>query len=54
MASRRSAREAYKPRLKMASAGGVPLLVEKAADAGSRSRILRGGRDRLIDHLLEA
>jgi len=32
--------------------GGVPLLVEKRADAGSRSRILRGGGDRLVDHLL--
>jgi hypothetical protein len=32
--------------------GGVPLLVEKRADAGSRSRILRGGGDRLVDHRL--
>jgi hypothetical protein len=34
--------------------GGVPLLVEKRADAGSRSRILRGRGDRLVDHPLES
>jgi hypothetical protein len=33
--------------------GGVPLMVEKRADAGSRWAILRGGDDGLGGHLLE-
>jgi hypothetical protein len=32
--------------------GGVPLLVERRTGAGSHRRILRGGGDSLIHHLL--
>jgi len=32
--------------------GGVPPMVEKRADAGSRDGILCGRHDRLVDHLL--
>jgi hypothetical protein len=32
--------------------GGVPPMVEKRAEAGSRDGILCGGHDRLVDHLL--
>jgi hypothetical protein len=28
-------------------------MVEKQADAGSHRRMLRGGSDRLVDHLLD-
>jgi putative transposase len=34
--------------------GWRPAVGGKAGGRGSRSRILRGGRDRLVDHLLEA
>jgi hypothetical protein len=32
--------------------GGVPPMVEKRAEAGSRDGILCGRHDRLVDHLL--
>jgi len=34
------------------AAGGVPPMVEKRAEAGSRDGILCGRHDRLVDHLL--
>jgi len=37
----------------VAETGGVPLMVEKQAGAGSRRRILRGWHDGLVGHLLE-
>jgi hypothetical protein len=39
-------------RLRLQWLGGVPLVVEKRTGAGSHRRILRGGGDSLIHHLL--
>jgi hypothetical protein len=40
------------PEVLRESGGGVPPMVEKRAEAGSRDGILCGGHDRLVDHLL--